>query len=158
MSNSPKDSTSLRTTKMSTKNHSQNRKNEDFEPVVPLVPPKPTSDTEDRSNFITFEVKVIAGSESAGKFKKNVWLFDDGTPDEFIKLLDDLHNIYKQNKIDDAADQNALVESILKGNLKENYLSFMEEIHGVNEEGNLNNITKEMLDQAIDKMKMEIFP
>ena len=130
---------------MPTKNRSQNRKNEDFEPVVPLVPPKPTSNTKDRSNFITFEVKVIAGSESAGKFKKHVRLFDDGTPDEFIKLLDDLHDIYKQNKIDSAADQNTLVESILKGNSKENYLSFMEEIRGVDAEGVLNDITKEML-------------
>ena len=118
--------------KMPTKNRSQNQKNEEFEPIVPLVLKKHDSDDNDKSNFITFKLMVIAGSDAAGKYKKTMRLFDDGTPDEFIKMMDDLHDIYKQNKIEDAPDQNALIESVLRGNSKENYLTFMEEERGTN--------------------------
>ena len=143
---------------MPTKNRSQSQKNEEFAPIVPLVPRKHDSDDNDKSNFITFELMVIAGSNAAGKYKKTVRLFDDGSPDEFIKMMDDLDDIYKQNKIDDAPDQNALIESILKGNSKENYLMFMSEERGTDTSGNLNTITKEMLTKVMNKMKMEVFP
>ena len=95
---------------MPNQNRSWKAENDKFQPIVPLVPPKPSSDAQDRTNFITFELKVIAGSNSAGKFKKQVRLFDDGTPDEFITILNDLDDIFRQNKVEKPEDQNALID------------------------------------------------
>ena len=143
---------------MSNQNRSRKAENEKFQPIVPLVPPKPSSEAQDRTNFITFELKVIAGSDSAGKYKKQVRLFDDGTPDEFITTLNDLDDIFKQNKVEQPSDQNALIESVLKATSKENYITFMEEVRGLNKVGKVPPIEEDSIEEAIQMMCHEIFP
>ena len=82
-------------------------------------------------------------------------LFDGKTFDGWdIKVAGyDLNDNYKQNKIEEPEDQNTLIESKLKGNSKEIYLTFMEEIRGTDSAGNLKDITDDMLDKAMEKMK-----
>ena len=41
-------------------------------------------------------------------------MFEDGTPDQLIKICDELDEIYTQKKIQEPVDQHTLVESVLK--------------------------------------------
>lgn len=133
---------------MVTRKSSKKKENDDIEAVVPLLSMKHVSNNETRAHYITFEVKVMAGSDTAGKYKKYVRPFGDKTPDRLIKICDELDEIYTQNKIIKPTDQHTLVESVLRGESKEAYLTFMEEVCGTDEEGNRNDITEDMLTES----------
>ena len=101
---------------------------------------------------------MVAGSDAAGKYKKHVQLFEDGSPDQLIKICDELDEIYTQNKIESPPNQHALVESVLRGESKETYLTLMEEARGTDARGNKNPIDENMLTTAMNKLREMVFP
>ena len=61
---------------MVTQKSSKNKENDDIEAIVPLLPIKHASEDETRAHYITFEVRVVADSNEAGKYKKHMRLFE----------------------------------------------------------------------------------
>ena len=72
-----------------------------FLPVLPLVPIKiPVDDKKDKTKYITFELKVKAGPPANGPtYKIFVQTFDEGTPQEWMAVLENLNSIWRQNTI-----------------------------------------------------------
>src|SRR5210317_2367664 len=62
-----------------------------LEAIIPLVPKKSPDQSNQKDKFISFELKARAGQRDSGStYKKQVKLFDEGTPQEWINLRKDL--------------------------------------------------------------------
>jgi hypothetical protein len=87
-----------------------------FLPVIPLVKIKLDSDRKDKASFITFELKVRAGAGAGTpSYKKSIKTFEEGTPQEWMDVLNGLKEIWKQNSVNGPTDRAATVAAILKG-------------------------------------------
>jgi hypothetical protein len=85
--------------------------------ILPLVPERLESDNKDKTTFITFNLKVCAGTGAGTpSYKKHMQTFDKGTSQEWIELLTGLHKIWQQNSVSGAHDRAATVAAVLKGN------------------------------------------
>jgi hypothetical protein len=61
---------------------------------------------EDKSKFISFELKSCAGQPVCWTtYKKFVWVFKEGTPQEWINLIHDLEEIWTQNSVNRPTDR-----------------------------------------------------
>jgi hypothetical protein len=86
------------------------KKNAFLTPCLPLE----ASDKEDKkeeSDYVTFTLKVRAGQTgtSAPSYKMKVAKFEDGTPTEWIEVMNALEEIWKQNSLTTASDRQASV-------------------------------------------------
>jgi hypothetical protein len=83
-------------------------------PCLPLE----ASDKEDKkeeSEYVTFTLTVRAGPGStAPSYKMKVAKFEDGTPQEWIDMLDALEEIWKQNSMVMATNREASIKTILR--------------------------------------------
>ena len=87
-----------------------------LQPVLSLVPEVPVKISDDKSKFITFELKVRAGQPAGStSYKKYVRVFEEGSPQQWIELMQDLREIWTQNTINGPSDRTATVRSLLKG-------------------------------------------
>ena len=92
------------------------KKSGSLQPVLPLIPEKLPTKEDDKASFLTFELKSKEDQpEGAIKYKKNVRTFEEGSPQQWIDLLRDLREIWKQNGILDGSDRAATVRSLVKG-------------------------------------------
>ena len=60
-----------------------------FDPTLPLVPEVSSKKAdENKTSYIAMELKAQAGRPStSGKYKKNLALFDEGSPQQWIDTL-----------------------------------------------------------------------
>ena len=87
-----------------------------FKPILPLVPTKIEEDEKKKIKKIQFELKIRAGSpKEAGTYKKDVLVFDEGTPQEWLDLIRDLNEVWQQNSISGPHDRMSTVIATLKG-------------------------------------------
>jgi hypothetical protein len=94
--------------------HNQQYKTTGMQPILLLVPKRLELDNKDKMTFITFDLKVCAGT-GAGmpSYKKHMRTFDKGTPQEWMELLTGLCKIWQQNSVNGA--HAATVAAVLKG-------------------------------------------
>jgi hypothetical protein len=91
----------------------QQYKTSGMQPILPLVPKRLELDNKDKTTFITFDLKVCAGTGAGTpSYKKHMRTFDKGTPQEWMESLTDLGEIWQQNSVSGAA---ATVAAVLKG-------------------------------------------
>jgi hypothetical protein len=97
-------------------NNNYKNKNPTFQPILPLVRVKLASDEADKSKFISFELKVRAGTGAGTpSYKKFMRTFEEGTPQEWMDVLTGLKEIWKQNTVNGPTDRAATIAAILKG-------------------------------------------
>jgi hypothetical protein len=94
----------------------QQYKTSGMQPILPLVPKQLESDNKDKTTFITFDLKVCAGTGAGTpSYKKHMRTFDKGTPQEWMEPLTGLRKIWQQNSVNGAHDHAATVAAVLKG-------------------------------------------
>ena len=90
-----------------------------LQPILPLVSAKPDSDEKDKAKFIKFDLLVRAGAAAGStKYQKNMRTFEEGTPSEWIEVLQGVREIWKQNGVNGPSDRAATLAAILKGESK----------------------------------------
>jgi hypothetical protein len=133
-----------------------------FLPVLPLVPIKiPTDEKKDKTKYITFELKVKAGPPANGPtYKIFVQTFDEGTPQEWMAVLENLNSIWRQNTITGPTDRAATVAVILKGDSLTAFETAMEDAR-VDPDPNQQEpvaMTNEHVEKSLRAVTTKVFP
>ena len=144
------------------KRHTTTKKSHTFLPVIPLVRCKIPVDDKDKAAFITFELKVRAGTGAGTpSYKKNMRTFEEGTPQEWMDVLTGLREIWKQNSVVEPTDQAATIAAILKGDSLTAFDAALEDARnpeddlGVEE---LLDMTVEHIEEALRAVTEIVFP
>jgi hypothetical protein len=94
----------------------QQYKTSGMQPILPLVPERLELDNKDKTTFITFDLKVRAGTGAGTpSYMKHMRTFNEGTPQEWMESLTGLCEIWQQNSVNSAYDRAATVAAVLKG-------------------------------------------
>ena len=134
------------------------KKSGSLQPVLPLIPEKLPTKEEDKASFLTFELKTKEGQpESSTKYKKTVRKFEEGSPQQWIDLLKDLREIWKQNSIRDGSDRAATVRSLVKGESATAFEAALEESR-INEGAEEQPITEDDVERALNAVASTVFP
>jgi hypothetical protein len=121
-------------------------------------------DKKKESDHVTFTLKVRTGQTgtSAPSYKMKVAKFEDGTPTEWIEVMNALEAIWKQNSLNTASDRQASVKTILR---EDALTAFEASIHedlepeeNAAEGATAIQITTEMIDEALISVAKNIFP
>ena len=87
-----------------------------FLPIIPLEKIKIESDPKDKTQFVSFDLKVRAGGNAGTpNYKKFMRTFEEGTPQGWMDVLQGLREIWAQNSVTGPTDRAATVAAILKG-------------------------------------------
>jgi hypothetical protein len=131
-------------------------------PCLPLE----ASDKEDKkeeSEHVTFRLKVKAGTGStAPSYKMKVAMFEDGTPQEWIDVLETLEEIWKQNSMVMATDREASIKTILWEDALTAFESSIDDSRAQDEDADDNAsdivLDNAMIDAALTDVSKNIFP
>jgi hypothetical protein len=83
-------------------------------PCLPLEA-SDVEDTREESDYVTSVLKVRAGTGStAPSYRMKIAKFEDGTPAEWIDVVNALEEIWKQNSMHLAHDREASIKTILR--------------------------------------------
>ena len=92
-----------------------------LQPILPLFRKKAETD-DDKTKFITLDLKVRAGAPAGTlSYKKTMRVFNSGSPQEWIDVLHDVKDIWRQNVVTRPADQAGVVTAILRGDSLTNF-------------------------------------
>ena len=93
------------------------------------------------------------------KYKKSVRKFEEGTAQQWIDLLQDLKEIWKQNGIkEEGSDQAATVGSLIKGESATSFEAALDEKRGLGETGEELPISEENVQDALEAVSSTVFP
>ena len=96
------------------------------EPCLTLFP-KPSQEPEEK-DLVEFAMKVRAGSgATAPTYKRRVARFANGTPDEWINLLESLEELFTQNSLTSPEDRDNTIKTVLRGDSLTAYESTVQE-------------------------------
>ena len=134
-------------------------------PILPLVPEKADEDAKvHKDKFIVMELKTKPGSAAASTstHKKSVKLFEEGTPQDWIDVLDAIHEIWEQNNITSASNRSAIIRTILKGESKACYDVAVEDniALAMNDDDAPNNrsVNEDDIAVGLDAVAQTVFP
>ena len=129
-----------------------------LQPVLPLIPEKLPSKEDDKAAFLTFELKMQSDqAENATKYKKNVRKFEEGTPQQWVDLIKDLREIWKQNGIEEGSDRVATIRSLVKGESGTAFETALQDLRS-NEGEEEKEVTKEIVESALQAVATTVFP
>ena len=75
-----------------------------LQPILPLFRKKAETD-DDKTKFITLDLKVRAGAPAGTpSYKKTMRVFNSGSPQEWIDVIHDVKDIWRQNVVTRPAD------------------------------------------------------
>ena len=100
-----------------------------LQPVIPLENATTrTTTTDDSRTYVSMYLKARAGSGDNGEtYKKRFFLFDDGTPQEWVEVLEDLDELWRQNSVTNGADRAATVQMILRNDALNEFTTALSE-------------------------------
>lgn len=133
-------------------------KNAELQPIISLVQESLPSIKEDKTKWIQLDLKVKAGSgTSAPSYKKNIRVFEDGTPQQWIYFHHDLAEIWRQNAVNGANDRVAIISAILKNS---SLTAFEVALNDARQQGDgeLAATTNEHVESALAEVATTIFP
>ena len=135
------------------------KKSGSLQPVLPLIPEKLPTKEDDKASFLTFELKSKEGQpEGSTKYKKAVRKFEEGSPQQWIDLLKDLREIWKQNSIKEGSDRAATIRSLVKGESATAFEAALEDSR-MSEEGEEEQpITEDNVEKALNAVATTVFP
>ena len=135
------------------------KKSGSLQPVLPLVPEKLPTKEDDKSIFLTFELKTQEGQpDGATKYKKSIRKFEEGSPQQWIDLIKDLREIWKQNSVKEGSDRAATVRSLVKGESATAFDTALEEASSTNEGAEEGVISADNVEVALNAVATTVFP
>jgi hypothetical protein len=139
------------------------KKNSFLTPRLPLE----ASDKEDKkeeSDYVTFILKVRAGQTgtSAPSYKMKVAKFEDGSPTEWIEVMNALEEIWTKNALTAASDRQASVKTILREDALTAFEASINEDLEPEDDAPDNapklGLTPTMIDDALISVAKNVFP
>ena len=131
-------------------------------PVIPLENVTANKSTkEDSRIYVSMYLKARAGSGDSGEtYKKRFFLFDDGTPQEWVDVLEDLDELWRQNSVVNGPDRAATVQMILRNDALNEFVTALEEetTGGVATRTTTSSVTAANVTKALEAVTMAVFP
>jgi hypothetical protein len=129
--------------------------------VLPLLPKVLPTKDQDKSKFINFELKSRAGQPAGSTtYKKLVHVFEEGYPQHWIDLIQDMEEIWTQNSVNGPSDHTSTIRALLKGKSPTAFETALED--GRNDpDPNVNalqSLTIEHIGRAMDQVSDAVFP
>jgi hypothetical protein len=132
-----------------------------FKPILPLVPVPISDEDKKKTKSIQFDLKLRAGTPAgASSYKKHVPVFEEGTPQEWLDLIQDFQEIWKQNTVNGPHDRFATVVAALRGRSNTQFQSALQDLR-VNPDAANNELvplTLEHVQGALEKLSTIVFP
>ena len=134
------------------------KKSSNNKPVLPLIPEKvATEDDSDKSLFIGIHVKACAGGPNDHTYKKYVRKFEEGTPQAWINLIQDVQEIWTQNSINGGQDRASTLKALLRGETLDSFETALQDAR-TGDDRTVAPLTPEMIDISIQQVAKEVFP
>ena len=129
-----------------------------MEPCLTLFP-KPSQEAEEK-DLVEFTMKVRAGSgATAPSYKRRVARFANGTPTEWIDLLESLEELFTQNSLTTPDDRDNAIKTVLRGDSLTAYESTVQEERENPEiPGNYMALTLDNIITGLHAVSTEVFP
>ena len=131
---------------------------------IKLVPCLPLVDEEvidvDKTFLVSFSLKIKPNGSNEHTYKKTVRRFSEGSPSQWLQTLQDIKEIWSQNKMNGPQDRAATVRTILRDDaltVFEGSLESQTETTAT-EEGTTNPMTNEKVDKALAMVSASVFP
>ena len=135
----------------------QKRRGSSLQPVLPLVPEKLPSHEEDKGKFISIDLKTRVGGPAGGAtYKKYVRKFEEGNPQEWIDVRQDIKEIWTQNSIAGGTDRASTIRALLRGESLTAFETALQEARSV--DGEELAITPAMVTTAMNAVTVSVFP
>ena len=130
-----------------------------LKPIIPLVADtKETRGDTNKEKCISIDVKArVGGPEDSAKHKKCIRQFDEGTPQEWIDLMHDVQEIWRQNSVRGPSDRCSTIRALMKGETLTTFEAALSEAR-TNAEGGVEPVTVANVDTAIEKTATVVFP
>ena len=128
--------------------------------LVPCIPLQQEDIPEgDKTSFISYQLKVRPNGSNDQTYKKVVKRFADGTPLTWIQTLEDLQEIWTQNKVTGGADQAATVKTILRADALTIFEAALDaQLEPIQGDDDSTKISKEKIDKALQAVTLSVFP
>ena len=98
-----------------------------IQPILPLSRTKIETD-DDKTKYITLDLKVRAGAAAGTpSYKKTIKILSSGSPQEWIDVLHDVRDIWRQNVVTRPEDRAGVIAAILRGNTLANFETALED-------------------------------
>ena len=128
-------------------------------PVIPLVIEYGSMEKEDKTRYIQLEIKTLVNKNFPSVYKKNIKRFEEGSPFEFIQLIQDLREVFTQNKTDAAASRDAVIQNLLRGESLDTYRVSVEDLQEDESDSDKEfPLDKEMIKKAMQELAKTVFP
>ena len=131
---------------------------------IKLIPCLPLVDTEvvdvDKTFLVTFKLKVRPGAANDSCYEKAIRRFSAGTPNTWVQTLQDIEEVWAQNRVNSANDRAAIVTTILRDDALTVFQAAMEAQQEGEEEDQQGPMpaTIEMVDAALQAVTASVFP
>ena len=132
------------------------RNNQILRPCIPLIDTTPI-DVE-RTQMISYTLKIRPGGANDHTYKKTVRLFSEGSVTQWIDTIRDFQEIWKQNSVNGPHDRAAIIRTILRDEPLTHFISSLEEQRENEGEEELLEMTLDMVDNAVAAVSGAIFP
>jgi hypothetical protein len=137
----------------------QQYKTSGMQPILPLVPERLELDKKDKTTFITFDLKVCAGTGAGTpSYKKHIRTFDKGTPQEWMESLNGLREIWQQNSVNGAHDCAVTVAAVLKGDSRIAFEAAIEDARTDPNAAALIPLTADHVEESLFAVTTIVFP
>jgi hypothetical protein len=137
----------------------QQYKTSGMQPILPLVPERLELGNKDKTTFITFDLKVRAGTGAGTpSYKKHMRTFDEGTPQEWMELLTGLREIWQQSSVNGAHDRAATVAAVLKGDSRIAFEAAIEDARTDPNAAALIPLTTDHVEESLCAVTTIVFP
>jgi hypothetical protein len=140
-------------------------KKSQVQPILPLSRKYKTDDEQDKTRFIQLELKVRAGAAaSTSSYKKTMRVFELGTPQEWLDLVQDVKEVWRQNVVNGPHDRAGILAALLKGDTLTTFETALEEARrvvnnvGGEEVAEVAALTTDHVEQAISAVSSTVFP
>ena len=131
--------------------------------AIKLQPCLPLQDHEvidvDKTSFVSFSLKVKPNGNSDSIYKKTVKRFSDGSPSNWIQTIQDIKEIWGQNKVTTGPDRAAIVKTILRDDALTVFVASIEaQTEPVEGSATATTLTADKVEQALKAVSSSVFP
>jgi hypothetical protein len=96
-------------------NKSSNNKMRPTEAVLTFSPEKALPFDENKNKFLSFKLRLAANDPESPRYTKYIRTFEQGTPQQWIDLMNDFREMWIQNGVDEPQDRVNGIRTLVKG-------------------------------------------
>ena len=128
-----------------------------LKPILPLIPVVPMQDDLNKDKFIAISVKARVGAlETSATYKKFMQKFNKGILQEWIKLLHDMREIWKQNSINGPVDCCSTVRALVRGESLTTFEAALDKAR-MTDKGTVDQMTVNHIETSLEAVTETIF-